>query len=98
MTMKLKIALAVLCVGVLSAPVAMAQAAAPAPAAGESANEFIPGAAPNLPQPGRPSLTPMSTVPCGGFLQPACGVPEPGSLPLFAVAALAAFAVMRRKK
>lgn len=98
MTMKLKIALAVLCVGVLSAPVAMAQAAAPAPAAapaaGAGANEFIPGAAPNLPQLGEPSVRPMTGVGCAPF----CVVPEPGSLPLFAVAAVAAIAVMRRKK
>ena len=90
MTMKLKLALAVLCVGVLSAPVAMAQAAAPAPAAGESAMEFIPGAAPNLPQPGKPSLTPMNTTPFG--------IPEPGSLPMVLLAALAAAAVVRRKR
>ncbi len=90
MTMKLKLALAVLCVGVLSAPVAMAQTAAPAPAAGESAMEFIPGAAPNLPQPGKPSLTPMNTTPFG--------IPEPGSLPMVLLAALAAAAVVRRKR
>ena len=90
MTMKLKFALAVLCVGALSAPVAMAQTAAPAPAAGESAMEFIPGAAPNLPQPGKPSLTPMNTTPFG--------IPEPGSLPMVLLAALAAAAVVRRKR
>ena len=90
MTMKLKLALAVLCVGALSAPVAMAQTAAPAPAAGEGANEFIPGAAPNLPQPGKPSLTPMNTTPFG--------IPEPGSLPMVLLAALAAAAVVRRKR
>ena len=95
MTMKLKFALAVLCVGALSAPVAVAQTAAPAPAAGESAMEFIPGAAPNLPQPGKPSLTPM-TAGCVPGLP--CAVPEPGSLPLIAVAALAAALVLRRKK
>ena len=90
MTMKLKFALAVLCVGALSAPVAMAQTAAPAPAAGESANEFIPGAAPNLPQPGKPSLTPMNTTPFG--------IPEPGSLPMVLLAAVVAGVVARRKK
>ena len=90
MTMKLKFALAVLCVGALSAPVAMAQTAAPAPAAGESANEFIPGAAPNLPQPGKPSLTPMNTAPFE--------IPEPGSLPMVLLAAVVAGVVARRKK
>ena len=90
MTMKLNFALAVLCVGALSAPVAVAQTAAPAPAAGESAMEFIPGAAPNLPQPGKPSLTPMNTTPFG--------IPEPGSLPMVLLAALAAAAVVRRKR
>ena len=94
MTTKLKLALALWCVGALSAPLAMAQTQSGTTAAGK---EFV-AETPNVPQLNRPQVTPRSTVVCGGFLQPPCAVPEPGSLPLIAVAALAAFAVMRRKK
>lgn len=81
MTMKLKLVAAMLCVGALFAPVAMAQT-----------KEFV-AETPNLPDPTRPVVTPMS----GGAF-PGQTVPEPGSLPLVAVAAVAAAAFLRRKK
>lgn len=95
MTKNLKLALAMFCLGALTAPTAMAQTATPAAAqAAAPTPEFVAGT-PNVPQLNRPQVTPR--VGCGTF--PAvCTVPEPGSLPLLAVAALAAFAVMRRKK
>lgn len=93
MTTKLKLALAVWCLGALTAPVAMAQTApaAPAPAATQT-KEFV-AETPNVPQLGKPIVTPNS-----GACARNCTVPEPGTLPLLAVAALAAFAVTRRKK
>ena len=95
MTTKLKLALALLCVGALSAPLAMAQTAPSTPAAAPAAAKEFVAETPNVPQLNRPQVTPRNT--CNTFPTP-CTVPEPGSLPLLAVAALAAFAVMRRKK
>lgn len=97
MTTKLKLTLAVLCAGALAAPLAMAQTApsAPAAAAPAAAKEFV-AEAPNVPQLNKPQITPLNQCAQGTF--PNCTVPEPGSLPLIAVAALAAYAVMRRKK
>ena len=99
MTTKLKLALAVLCVGALTSPLAMAQTApaTQAAAAPAAAKEFV-AETPNVPQLNRPQVTPRNGVTCGGLGLPPCGVPEPGSIPLVAAAALAAFAVMRRKK
>lgn len=103
MTTKLKLALAVFCLAAMAAPAVMAQTAAEAPAAeapaaapaAAGAKEFIPGGAQNLPVPGRPAA--VSRSGCGTFPN-VCNVPEPGSLPLIAAAALAAAVVMRRKK
>jgi PEP-CTERM motif len=93
MTTKLKLALALWCLGALAAPVAMAQTAPAAPAPTQT-EEFV-AETPNVPQLGKPQVATMS----GGCIpgRP-CVVPEPGTLPLLAVAALAAFAVVRRKK
>lgn len=96
MTTKLKLALAVWCLGALTAPVAMAQTAPAAPAsAATQTMEFV-ASTPNVPQLGKPSVAPMNQCVPGQF--PSCTVPEPGSLPLIAVAAFAAFAAMRSKK
>ena len=89
----LKLALAVLCLGALTAPVAMAQTqtAAPATAAATPAKEFV-AQTPNVPQLGKPNATPMTG---GGGLN---RVPEPGSLALVAAAIAATAVVMRRRK
>ena len=91
MTMKLKLALALVCVTALTTPVAMAQSAPStgAAAAPVPAKEFV-AEAQNVPQLGKPGVQPMNNAPFG--------VPEPGSLPLVLLAALAAVAVARRKK
>jgi len=62
-----------------------------APVAMAQTKEFV-AETPNLPDPKRPVAAPMVG---GGGLTP---IPEPGSLALVAVAAVAAGAVMRRKK
>jgi PEP-CTERM motif len=91
MLKKLKLVIAVFFAGAMAAPFAMAQTAPSAPAA---AKEFV-AETPNVPQLGKPIVSPRNQ--CTSFPNP-CTVPEPGSLPLIAVAAFAAFAVMRRKK
>jgi len=63
-----------------------------APVAMAQTKEFV-AETPNLPDPKRPVAAPLSG---GGF--PGQTVPEPGSLPLVAVAAVAAAAFLRRKK
>ena len=99
MTSKLKFALAVCCLGALTAPVVMAQTAPAAPTAPAptQTQEFV-AATPNVPQLAKPQVQPRTGVACGGPGQPVCTVPEPGSLPLVAVSVLAAYAVIRRKK
>lgn len=100
MTKNLKLALAMFCLGALSAPVAMAQTSTAAPVAAPTP-EFVAGT-PNVPQLNGARVTPRNGVTCGPTpispTLPPCAVPEPSSLPLVAVAALAAFAVLRRRK
>lgn len=95
MTTKLKLTFALWCLGALTAPAAMAQPAPVAPAASAAAptGEFV-AEAPNL-QLAKPQVKPMNAC---NDLSGICAVPEPGSLPLVALAAVAAFAVLRRKK
>jgi PEP-CTERM motif len=96
MTMKLKMALAAWCLGALIAPVAMAQTAPAAPAASAPTptKEFV-AESPNVPQLVKPQVKPMTG---GCVVGLPCAVPEPGSLPLVALAAFAAALVLRRKK
>ena len=98
---KLKMVVAVFFLGALAAPIAMAQTApaAPAVAAPAQTQEFVAGT-PNVPQLAKPQVQSRTGVDCGNVAigQPPCPIPEPGSLPLVAVAVLAAYAVIRRKK
>ena len=92
MTTKLKLAFAVWCVGAmtaLTAPVAMAQTETATPAAPAATKEFV-AETPNVPLLGKPTVKTMDSIPFN--------VPEPGSLSLVFLAALAAAAVARRNR